>query len=101
MIVDVVVFGLIFYFMFPTLTGYCAYHYGRSFTSWFVIGTFLPIISFFVLISLVLWNEKTTPRHKMSRREKVESDRLVSGLLEEMQGVTPQKEVERQFTYKR
>lgn len=101
MIVDVIIFGLIFYLMFPTLTGYCAYHYGRSFLTWFIIGCFLPIISFFVLLSMVMWNEKTTPRHKMSRREQVESDRLVEELLDGLKGVEPQMRKRKPVTYKR
>ena len=85
MIVDAILVGLIFYFTFPLLTGYCAHQYGRSFGLWFAIGCLLPIISFFVLFLMILWDEKTTPNHKLNRRERVESDELVKGLVGEIE----------------
>ena len=81
MIVDAILVGLIFYFMFPLLTGYCAHQYGRSFGLWFAIGCLLPIISFFVLFLMISWDEKTTPTDQLNRRERVESDELVKGLV--------------------
>ncbi|NQZ79058.1 MAG: hypothetical protein HRT61_23515 [Ekhidna sp.] len=81
MIVDAILAGLIFYLMFPLLTGYCASQYGRSFGRWFAFGCVLPIISFFILFGLISWNEKATPRHKFTRRERKESEKLVAELL--------------------
>ena len=81
MIVDAILVGLIFYFTFPLLTGYCALQYGRSFWLWFVIGCFLPIVSFLLIFILIYFDEKTTPLHRLSRRERVESEKLVSALL--------------------
>ena len=83
MIVDAILAGLIFYLMFPLLTGYCASQYGRSFGRWFAFGCVLPIISFFILFSLISWNEKTTPQNKLTRREKAESEKLVADLVSE------------------
>ncbi len=81
MIVDAILAGLIFYLMFPLLTGYCAGQYGRSFGAWFALGCVLPIISFFILFFLISWNEKTTPSYKLNRREKVTSKKLVEELI--------------------
>ena len=81
MIVDAILAGLIFYLMFPLLTGYCARQYGRSFSRWFAFGCVLPIISFFILFFLISWNEKTTPGHRLNRREKAESEKLVEDLM--------------------
>lgn len=81
MIVDAILVGLIFYFAFPLLTGYCAQQYGRSFARWFAIGCLLPIISFFILFLIISWDEKTTPIHKLSRREHMESQELVQDLM--------------------
>ncbi|MEM9894980.1 MAG: hypothetical protein AAF789_01305 [Bacteroidota bacterium] len=83
MIVDAILVGLAFYLVFPLLAGYSAYHYGRSFKLWFVIGCFLPIISFLILSMLIVWDEKTTPRSKLSRRERMESEELVKLLVED------------------
>ena len=48
---------------------------------WFAIGCVLPIVSFFILFGMISWNEKTTPRHKLSRREQAESNQLVQQLI--------------------
>ncbi|MBC6409439.1 MAG: hypothetical protein GDA42_03125 [Ekhidna sp.] len=84
MIVDAVIVGLLFYFTFPLLTGYCAHQYGRSFVIWFTIGCIFPIVSFFILFFIISWDEKTTPKHKLSRRERVESEKLVKNLVENL-----------------
>ena len=89
MIVDAILVGLIFYFTFPLLTGYCAYQYGRSFSVWFGIGCVLPVFSFFILFAMISWNEKTTPKDKLSRREQVEAERLVKGLMDQTQEPSP------------
>ena len=85
MIVDAIIVGLIFYFMFPLLTGYCAFQYGRSFGVWFAVGCVLPVISFFILFFLISWNEKTTPHHKLTRRERVTSEKLVKELIDDIE----------------
>lgn len=84
MIVDAIIVGLMFYFTFPLLTGYCASQYGRSFGLWFGIGCALPIVSYIILFFLISWDEKTTPVDKLSRRERAESDKLVKGLVNEI-----------------
>lgn len=84
MIIDAFFVGLAFYFTFPLLSGYAAYHYGRSFKAWFLIGCVLPIVSFILLVALIYWDEKTTPRHKLSRRERLESERIVEDLKKEL-----------------
>ena len=80
MIVDAILVGLIFYFTFPLLTGYCARQYGRSFGLWFVIGCFLPVVSFLLIFSLIYLDEKMTPSNKLSKRERMESELLVRDL---------------------
>ncbi len=84
MIVDAIIVGLAFYFTFPLLTGYCAAQYGLSFKVWFGIGCVLPIISFFILMIIISFDEKTTPIHKLTRREKVESEELVKDLVDNL-----------------
>ena len=81
MIVDAILVGLIFYFTFPLLTGYCAKQYGRSFALWFAIGCVFPIVSFLLLFMLIYWDEKTTPPNELSKRENYESELLVRGVL--------------------
>lgn len=85
MIVDAIIVGLLFYFTFPLLTSYCAHQYGRSFALWFGIGCILPLVSFFILFVLISWDEKTTPRTKLSRREEAESEFLVKNLLQDIE----------------
>ena len=85
MIVDAIIVGLLFYFTFPLLTGYCAYQYGRSFGIWFAVGCVLPVISFFILFFMISWDEKMTPKHKLSRRERAESEELVKELVKNLE----------------
>ena len=87
MIVDAIIVGLLFYLTFPMLNGYCAHQYGRSFGLWFMIGMVLPIASFIVLAIILSLDEKTTPKHKLSRREKKESDTLVRELIDSIEPV--------------
>lgn len=82
MIVDAIFVGLVFYFTFPLLAGYCARQYGRSFGIWFAIGCVLPIVSFLILVALIYWDEKTTPVRKLNRRERMESEILVNDLVQ-------------------
>ena len=86
MIADALVAGVLFYFTFPLLTGYCAYQYGRSFGIWFAVGCVLPVISFFILFIMISWDEKTTPKHKLNRRERAASEELVKDLIENPAG---------------
>lgn len=83
MIVDIILAGILFYLMFPTITGYAAHNYGRSFWLWFTIGLFLPVISYLVLVAMIFWDERKTSEPRLTRRERVNSDKLVKGLLEE------------------
>lgn len=91
MIIDAIFVGLAFYFTFPLLTGYGAYQYGRSFKLWFLIGCFLPIISYFILVAMIYWDEKTTPQHRLNRRERLESKEMVEELKEELNNPTVHK----------
>lgn len=84
MIIDAIFVGLAFYLTFPLLAGYAASQYGRSFWVWFLIGGLLPILSFILLVTLIVWDEKTTPTYKLSRRERAESDEMVQNLVDEL-----------------
>ena len=84
MLVDLVLAVAAFYFMIPLVAGYFAHSYGRSFWLWFTISTFLPIITHFILIGLVYYDEHTTKPDSLNRREQAEADRLVKGLIESM-----------------
>ena len=84
MLVDIVLAVIVFYFMIPTVAGYFAHCYGRSFWLWFTISTFLPIITHFILIALVYHDEWNTSKDQLNRREKAESERLLKELLESM-----------------
>lgn len=52
MMVDFLLFGLGALLMIPAVCAYYAHSRGRSFWLWFAIGTFLPIISYFILLLL-------------------------------------------------
>ena len=91
MIIDAIFVGLAFYFTFPLLSGYAAYQYGRSFKIWFLIGCVLPIVSFILLVALIYWDEKTTPAHKLTKREKQASRQMVKELKEELMHATSRK----------
>jgi hypothetical protein len=82
MIVDIILAGLLFYLVFPFLNGYCAAHYGRSFTLWFVIGLILPLISYFILFILISFDEGTSGK-KLSKRDQMVADALVNKLIKE------------------
>lgn len=82
MIVDLLLTVVAFYFMIPLVAGYFAYCYGRSFWLWFTISTFLPIITHFILIALVYYDESTTKADHLNRRERAESKRIVRELIE-------------------
>jgi uncharacterized membrane protein len=82
MIIDLLLTVVAFYFMIPLVAGYFAYCYGRSFWLWFTISTFLPIITHFILIALVFYDEKSTKADHLNRRERAESERIVKELIE-------------------
>ena len=52
MMIDFMLFGLVALLMVPAICAYYAHSRGRSFWLWFLIGTFLPIISYFILLLL-------------------------------------------------
>ncbi len=83
MLFDLLLAALAVYFTVPLITGYSAYQYGRSFWLWFTLGTFLPILSFLILLLLIVIDEKFTSRDKLNLREKRESEELVTQLLRE------------------
>ena len=91
MIVDIILAGILFYLMFPAVTGYAAYNYGRSFWLWFTIGCFLPVVSYLVLVAIIFWDERKTTRARLTRREKVDSDRLVNQLIDQSKNISPPK----------
>ncbi|MEJ2005452.1 MAG: hypothetical protein P8X57_10905 [Cyclobacteriaceae bacterium] len=72
MIVDLLLAVVCFYFMIPLVAGYFAHSYGRSFWLWFGISTFLPIITHFILIALVYYDESRTRPDHLNRRERVD-----------------------------
>ncbi|MEM6361597.1 MAG: hypothetical protein AAGA64_03045 [Bacteroidota bacterium] len=82
MLVDIVLAVAAFYFSIPLIAGYFAYSYGRSFWLWFTISTFFPIITHFILFTLVYMDERVTAKDKLNRRERAESDQLVKDLIE-------------------
>lgn len=84
MLIDIVLAAVAFYFSIPLIAGYFAYSYGRSFWLWFIIGTFLPVITHLVLFAVVYLDEKATAKDKLNRRERVESERLVKDLIGSM-----------------
>ena len=53
MILDIFLLIFLFYLSIPTVVGYFAHCYGRSFWLWFGITCFLPILSHIVLYVLV------------------------------------------------
>ncbi|MEM6525861.1 MAG: hypothetical protein AAF693_18825 [Bacteroidota bacterium] len=95
MLVDIVLAVAAFYFSIPLIAGYFAYSYGRSFWLWFTISTFLPIVTHFILFTLVYMDERVTAKDKLNRRERAESDRLVKDLIESVPEVKrlPKKKV--------
>jgi hypothetical protein len=52
MLIDFVLFWLVFLLMIPIISGYFAYTHGRSFWLWFFIGCILPVFSYFILLLL-------------------------------------------------
>ncbi|MFT6962000.1 MAG: hypothetical protein ACJAWV_001724 [Flammeovirgaceae bacterium] len=52
MFIDIALAILLFFLSIPVISGYYAYTHGRSFWLWFVIGTFLPVVSYFILALL-------------------------------------------------
>ena len=84
MLIDIVLAAAAFYFSIPLIAGYFAYSYGRSFWLWFTISTFFPIVTHFVLFTLVFLDEKATSKNKLNRRERAESDKLVKDLIQSM-----------------
>lgn len=82
-IVDFIIVALAFYFSIPLVAGYFARSYGRSFWLWFVISTFLPIITHFILFFMVYSDEYILSKKRLTKREKKESKKLVKRLVEE------------------
>lgn len=81
MLVDIVLAALAFYLSIPLIAGYFARCYGRSFWLWFVLGTFLPVITHFVLIALVYYDERRAGPNTLSKREAAEAERMVRELV--------------------
>ncbi len=95
MLVDIVLAIVAFYMMIPLVAGYFAYSYGRSFWLWFTISTFLPVITHFILIALVYYDEETTSKTELNRRERAESERIVRELIEGMPELGPVQQPQR------
>lgn len=62
MILDIFLLIFLFYLSIPTVVGYFAYAYGRSFWGWFWLSCFLPIFSHILLYILV---SRDTRNHRV------------------------------------
>ncbi|MFW5761274.1 MAG: hypothetical protein ACOCXH_09865 [Cyclobacteriaceae bacterium] len=80
MLIDVAILILAFFLSIPTVLGYFASAYGKNFWHWFAIGLFLPVISYFILLTILYFDERKVRRElQMS----LEEDRMMSLLIEE------------------
>lgn len=80
MLIDVAILVLAFFLSIPTVLGYFASAYGKSFWRWFAIGIFLPVISYFMLLALLYYEER---RVKKEFHMTLEEDRMMTSLIEE------------------
>ncbi|MGB0525889.1 MAG: hypothetical protein ACPGJS_23115 [Flammeovirgaceae bacterium] len=67
MLADLVFFIFMAFLAIPTIGAYYAHSRGRSFWLWFAIGTFLPLISYFILLLLPDKKEPIEPELKKLR----------------------------------
>lgn len=85
MFLDILFALFAFYLMIPFVAGYFAYSYGRSFWLWFCIASVLPVVSHFLLVFLIYWDEKNCPVHRLSRREEADMSKLIKKVFMEME----------------
>jgi hypothetical protein len=79
MLIDVAILLLAFFLSIPTVLGYFASAYGKSFWRWFAIGLFLPVVSYFVLLTILYLDER---RVKKELQMTLEEDRMMTLLIE-------------------
>ena len=79
MLIDVAILLLAFFISIPTVLGYFASAYGKSFWRWFAIGLFLPVISYFILLAILYLDER---RVKKELQMTLEEDRMMTLLIE-------------------
>lgn len=80
MLIDVAILLLAFFLSIPTVLGYFASAYGKSFWRWFAIGLFLPVISYFLLLTVLYINERKVKRELQMT---LEEERMMTLLIEE------------------
>jgi len=80
MLIDVAILLLAFFLSIPTVLGYFATAYGKSFWRWFLIGLFFPIISYFVLLIILYFEEKKVKRELHMT---LEENRMMTLLIKE------------------
>jgi len=80
MLIDVAILLLAFFLSIPTVLGYFATAYGKSFWRWFLIGLFFPIISYFVLLIILYFEEKKVKRELHMT---LEENRMMNLLIKE------------------
>jgi uncharacterized membrane protein len=79
MLIDVAILILAFFLSIPTVLGYFASAYGKSFWRWFLIGLIFPIVSYFVLLAILYFEEQKV---KKELQMTLEEDRLMTLLIE-------------------
>jgi len=71
MIFDFILIPIAFYFTIPGVAGYSASSYGRSFWKWFILATFLPIITHLVLYFLIKRDIKNKKMISLLKKEEI------------------------------
>lgn len=80
MLIDVAILILAFFLSVPTVLGYFASAYGKSFWRWFAVGLFLPVVSYFILLTILYIDERKVRKELQMT---LEEDRMMSLLIEE------------------
>lgn len=93
MIVDFLLFGLLFYLSIPAVAGYVAHSYGRSFWLWFGISCFLPVITHVILYVLLSYDSR--PKNSKSGLSTIEDKKMNTLIGEAME--TTEEKVEKQI----
>lgn len=73
---DIVLGLLAILFAFPTLTGYFAHSYGRSFRLWFVLAMVLPLVSWF-LLTFLSWRQEEKEKKRKLKSSKEAAKQVV------------------------
>lgn len=93
MIVDFLLFGLIFYLSIPAVAGYVASSYGRSFWLWFTISCFLPVITHVILYAVLSLDSK--PKRSKNGLSTIEDKKMNSLIGEAME--SPEDKINKQI----